>query len=172
MTHNSNNGTIAEEQNSEMVSASEAFTLLCGGTPKKRNEEKHSFSSQKTTPQTPLMQFPYCPVRIGRFYDDGEESKSESPNMETVVTCGYRKVTVAECVKCNFQRTLNENRLGNDLKVFKNSRDVEKLKVELAAARQEIKSLREMVEYLISIYSGEGYARPTRTRVPERKVIA
>ena len=68
---------------------------------------------------TYISDFPYCPVRMGRVYT-GDVSETGNKAVSAVTTCGFKEVTLKECLECIPQHMLNENRILNGKKLVKN----------------------------------------------------
>ena len=93
----------------------------------------------QVSPKKPtyISDFPYCPIRMGRVYA-GDVSETGSPVVSAVTTCGFREVTLKECLECLPQHMLNENKILNGKKLVKNSEDIRELKQRLEEAEDNI----------------------------------
>lgn len=90
---------------------------------------------QPVTTKSHIVDFPYCPVRIGRTYDG-----------KTITTCGFREITLNECLDCKFQHTLEENKLEALKRATKNANDIRELKTEVAELRKLVNDLTVLIK--------------------------
>ncbi len=109
-------------------------------------------SPQKPEPEQPkkptyITDFPYCPVRVGRLTNNITEGGGR--NASAVPTCGYREVKLEDCLECNFQHALKENKILNGKKVVKHSEDIRELKQRLDTTEDDVEELKKMIGYLI-----------------------
>jgi len=100
------------------------------------------------TKPTYISDFPYCPVRMGRVYV-GDVSETGNKVVSAVTTCGFREVTLKECLECLPQHMLNENKILNGKKLVKNCEDIRELKDRQETAENNIEELKEIIGYLI-----------------------
>lgn len=104
----------------------------------------------QTAPKKPtyISDFPYCPVRVGRVYG-GDVSETGDQAVSAVPTCGFREVTLKECLECLPQHMMNENKILTGKKLVKNSEDIRELKRRLELAEENINGLKEIIGNLI-----------------------
>jgi hypothetical protein len=91
---------------------------------------------------THIVDFPQCPVRVGRVYKDDEDPAK----VGAVVTCGFREVTLKECLECNYPHSLQETLIDNGKKLVKNAQEIRELKSEVAALKQQVEDLTKILK--------------------------
>lgn len=97
---------------------------------------------------TYVTDFPYCPVRVGRVSENVAEDGGRS--VSAVPTCGFRDVTLNDCLECIPQHMLNENKILNGKKLVKNSGDIRELKQRLDATENNIEELKKIIGFLVA----------------------
>jgi len=81
---------------------------------------------EKPKEVTYFKHFPQCPVRMGRLYDG-----------VMTPTCGYREITLSECLECTFQANLPENKVEMGKRTIRNSKAIIKHSSEIEAIKKQ-----------------------------------